>query len=58
MIFRSRLQINTAFYKAQRGGPEDQEELDKQLTALQKELQDGNKKFIGGELSLIFKQMM
>ena len=56
--YSSLLQIIPAFYKSQKGGPEAQEELDKQLTALQKELQDGNNKFIGGELSLIFKQMM
>lgn len=57
-VWHTLLQIIPAFYKARSGSPEGQEELDKQFTAFEKELKDGNKKFIGGELSLIFKQMM
>jgi len=51
------LQIIPAFYKARgTGGPEAQQELDKHLTKFEKELAD--KKFIGGELSLIFIKLM
>ena len=50
------LQIIPAFYKSRKGGPEAQQELDKQLTEFEKEL--GDKKFVGGEMPLISKQMM
>ena len=50
------LQIIPAFYKSRKGGSEAQQELDKQLTEFEKEL--GDKKFVGGEMPLISKQMM
>jgi len=50
------LQIIPAFYKSRTGGPEEQQELDKQLTEFEKELKD--KKFVGGEVPPILKQMM
>jgi len=50
------LQIIPAFYKSRTGGPEEQQELDKQLTEFEKEL--GDKKFVGGEVPPILKQMM
>ena len=49
-------QIIPAFYKSLTGGPEAQQELDKQLTELEKEL--GDKKFVGGEVPPVLKQMM
>jgi len=39
--------IIPAFYKSRTGGPEEQQELDKQLTEFEKEL--GDKKFVGGD---------
>lgn len=40
--------ITSAFYKSVRGGDEANEELDKQLSAFEKELKERNTKFIGG----------
>ena len=51
LLYVMPLQVIAAYYKALWGGDEAKEERDKQLAAYEKELNDRNTKFIGGEPS-------